>query len=123
MKPMPFERFACRTQDSAMATDRLANRNPFRFGTKAETLERLQGLLRDVVIPDFWYFSLGEWRSSPASILETIADRFCGVALAVRSSAVVEDGAVSSMAGAFLSRLQIDSKDRGALTRAVEQVA
>src|SRR5262245_50406987 len=106
-----------------MATDSLADRNSFAFGTKAETLERLQGLLTDAVIPDLWYFPTAQWRASAAAVLETIAKRFGGAMLAIRSSAIVEDGASDSKAGAFESRLKIRGDDRAALARAIDQVA
>ena len=105
-----------------MPTDRAADR-PFTFGTKAETLERLQGLLTAGVIPAFWYFPLAQWRASPEGVLQTIASRFGGVPLAIRSSAIAEDSATRSMAGAFLSKLRIDGGDRAALTHAIDQVA
>lgn len=106
-----------------MHTDAVSDTAAFTFGTKAETLERLRDLPTGAVIPDFWYFSRTQWVSAPTSILATIADRFGDARLAVRSSAIVEDGAAESKAGAFESKLRISAHDPSALTEAIEQVA
>ncbi len=106
-----------------MATDSSADRDSFRFGTKAETLERMQGLLAEAVIPDFYYFTAAHWRSSAASVLESIAERFRGAMLAIRSSAIIEDGARDSKAGAFVTKLRIRGDDRPAIVKAIGQVA
>ena len=105
-----------------MATDILASPTLFRFGTKAETLEHLRGVLTDAVIPDFFHFSRAEWSSSAAAVLDQIVERFGRGALAIRSSAISEDSAQESNAGAFLSRLRIDASDRSAVDAAIDDV-
>jgi hypothetical protein len=94
----------------------------FVFGTKAETLERLQPFIKTATIPGFFYFPAAIWRSSPDSILQAITKRLGPGQLAVRSSALAEDGSDRSMAGAFLSRLNVKGSDRSALTQAIDQV-
>jgi glutamine kinase len=105
-----------------MRTEAVSDREGFTFGTKAETLERLRGRLVGAVIPDFWYFSRAQWVSDSAAIFTTIAERFGDATLAIRSSAIVEDGATESKAGAFESKLRIDARDRAALAVAIAQV-
>src|SRR5262249_36632211 len=118
----PPVRCPCRKRRRAMSTDPLATRGAFRFGTKAETLEQLQGVLTEASIPDFCYFSRAEWRSSATTVLQTIKERFGSAMLAVRSSAITEDDARESKAGAFLSRLRVGSHDRSAVTGAIDDV-
>lgn len=94
----------------------------FEFGTKAETLERLQPLVTGVTIPELFYFSVGAWRASRDQILDTIGQRFRGRRLALRSSALIEDGEDHSMAGAFLSMLGVDGGNRSELIAAIESI-
>ena len=54
--------------------------------------------------------------------MNNIQERFGTTSLAVRSSALAEDGAKSSMAGAFLSKLDVDCGSRLKLEEAVNQV-
>ncbi|PWT75144.1 MAG: pyruvate, phosphate dikinase [Proteobacteria bacterium] len=105
-----------------MATDPLVDSGSFRFGTKAETLEQLQSRLTEAIIPAFHYFSKAQWHASPAAVLDTIAERFGTAMLAVRSSAILEDGAKESMAGAFLSKLRIAGSDSSAIAKAIHDV-
>jgi len=97
-------------------------REPFRFGTKAETLARLRPLLRGARILDLDWFSVRDWRQDNAALLTRIAERFGQCELVVRSSAHGEDGAERSMAGAYHSCLRVDGVDRIAVKRAVEEV-
>jgi len=92
------------------------------FGTKAETLERLKKLVRKSWIPDLYYFSVAEWEQSPQTILEALKTHFDGRRLAVRSSAFNEDGAIQSLAGAFQSCLNVDTRNEDALRKAVLKV-
>lgn len=94
----------------------------FHFGTKAETLDRLQGVVKEAAIPRLDYFSAEAWSASPETVLESIEDRFGDAMLAVRSSALIEDGAEHSMAGAFQSKLKVRGGDKVALRQAIDQV-
>lgn len=60
---------------------------------------------------------------SKNKVLNTIHERFGNKLLVVRSSALVEDSAESSMAGAFLSKLNVDGSNRSDVEAAVEQVS
>ena len=46
---------------------------PFAFGAKAETLVRVAPLLNLFEIPKSLHFTLADWQSNPASLLENLA--------------------------------------------------
>jgi len=96
--------------------------NPFQFGTKAETLERLQGLVESAEILPLYYFTVGDWSVLHNEILQKIDKCFSGAIVAIRSSALAEDTAENSMAGAFFSKLNVDSSNRTVLKTAIDQV-
>lgn len=95
----------------------------FVLGTKAETLERLRPMVRHCVIGPSVAFEVGAWRSDAAAVIEKIravlGDR---TALAVRSSARVEDRWDATQAGKFLSVLNVLPGQPEALRRAIESV-
>ncbi|MBM3505700.1 MAG: pyruvate, phosphate dikinase [Alphaproteobacteria bacterium] len=93
----------------------------FCFGTKAETLERLHGLVPGVVLCDQEYFSVETWRRDEAWLIPAIIRRFPNLPLAVRSSSRSEDGLVESRAGAFDSVLGVECSP-SAIRSAVERV-
>lgn len=95
----------------------------FRFGTKAETLEHLRPLIAEAVIPESVCFAVREWKTSRAAILRRIQKTFGAVTLAVRSSALGEDAAGQSLAGAFMTRLGVDGADAVVLGQAIDGVA
>jgi len=88
-------------------------------GTKAETLAFLAEL--GYHVPSVYYFTVAQWNTAPKQIVDKIADKYNGL-LAVRSSALAEDTAGSSMAGAFYSILNIDSTQEPIIYKAVEDV-
>ncbi|MBU1610220.1 MAG: pyruvate, phosphate dikinase [Proteobacteria bacterium] len=92
------------------------------FGTKAETLQALQGY--DFIIADLFYFTVARWRSEPAAILDEVEARFGSGSgkVIVRSSSQAEDGGGNSMAGAFESILDVDSRQRPRLEEAISLV-
>lgn len=102
-----------------MKTEALA---PFNFGTKAETLQALAPLVTRAVVPDLFHFQVGDWRRDQRAIVARVAAKFGAAPVAVRSSAIAEDGALSSQAGAFESRLHVRCDDEAALVHAVEEV-
>jgi glutamine kinase len=95
----------------------------FKFGSKAETLARLQGQLTHSSVPEFECFSWAEWKTDPEDILQRIEASFPeGCAIIVRSSAFNEDGEIYAQAGIFLSVPHVDPTDREAVREAVDNV-
>lgn len=101
--------------------DLVTPKSKFEFGTKAETLHRLSGQLQRGSVLPCYYFSMRQWRSSFAEVINTIEKNFTCENLIVRSSAIIEDGGQSSMAGAFVSKLGI-KRTRDKITDAVNEV-
>jgi len=91
------------------------------FKTKAETLEALAPLLRKGrVLPEV-RFSVGDWRSDAAGVLAALTAAPWGSGrVIVRSSARVEDGAMSSQAGKYDSVLGVVGS--AAVAQAIERV-
>ena len=79
-----------------------SKRPPVRFGTKAETLERLAPLLQSGRVLPQARFTVGDWRRNRDEVLNALerAD-WEGRALIVRSSAIAEDLAGASQAGRY----------------------
>ena len=96
-------------------------RGAFRFGSKAETLARLADILPSGRLCDQVYFSSGEWEADRQVVLTRVIERFAGLDLVVRSSALSEDGALESRAGAYLSCVGVECR-APAIETAVDQV-
>ncbi len=93
----------------------------FRFGTKAETLTQLAGVLRSAVVLPLDYFTVGEWESDQDAVLDRVqAHAWARDSLIVRSSSLDEDNETASNAGHFLSRAHVSGRTE--LRAAVEQV-
>jgi hypothetical protein len=100
----------------------IKDHSQFNFGTKSETLIQLQPLLTQAKILPIFYFSECDWHSDSHHILTSISSFSPENNVIIRSSAKNEDGHESSMAGAFLSCLNISVKDKTGLKSAIEQV-
>lgn len=94
----------------------------FILGTKAQTLHRLQRLVKSSRIEDQISFTVAQWQDSADELLAEIEQSFAGQKLVVRSSALSEDGFASANAGAYDSVLNVDGASRSAVTAAVVQV-
>lgn len=94
----------------------------FEFGTKAETLARLQPLVTKARIPAFLYFSVNQWHTETGKILAQVGNLTNGCNVIVRSSAIDEDGKDSAMAGLYESVPSIPGHNHDALRVAVEAV-
>ncbi|MBY0358232.1 MAG: hypothetical protein K2W82_09550 [Candidatus Obscuribacterales bacterium] len=94
----------------------------FSFGTKSETLERLEGKLKEAVVLPQMRFTVAEWQGAQKqSVIKKIEEQgWFKVPLIVRSSASVEDTSSSSQAGRFLSLL--DVKGKSEFENAVDRV-
>ena len=99
-----------------------APRDSVPFGTKSETLKRLQPLVRCSRILPLYFFTAVEWRQDRSSVLGAIGRLEHNGSVIVRSSAKGEDGAASSMAGAFTSCLNVDATSSDEVGAAIDQV-
>lgn len=94
----------------------------FRFGTKAETLERLRGRLVTARILPQYTVSVDDWQQERSGTIDKITEQFSGCRVVVRSSALNEDTEQSSMAGNYQSVLDVPVDDRDALAAAIDSV-
>ncbi len=91
------------------------------LSTKARTLVSLEGGLVSAEVPPSLFFSIADWESGYPDILQRIFKKFSdSISLAVRSSALSEDTAVTSLAGHFTSILDVQGKE--ALKEAINTV-
>jgi phosphohistidine swiveling domain-containing protein len=91
------------------------------FSTKAETLDRLCGVIKSACVLPQVRFQADTWPGVAATVLENV--RIAGwreKPVIVRSSASAEDGAMGSMAGHFKSILNVIGDE--ALRDAVDEV-
>ncbi|MFO1149358.1 MAG: PEP-utilizing enzyme [Alsobacter sp.] len=93
----------------------------FVFGTKAETLARLAGVLTSAQIAPQVSFSVRDWDANRKGIVDHVLAELPPGALAVRSSALSEDGFTESNAGKFDSELHVAFAP-DALAAAVDRV-
>jgi len=92
-----------------------------KFGTKAETLERLEGLLSSAQVLPQYRFTVGDWQTDFATIInEIFKQEWLGESFIVRSSAMREDSLESSLAGQFVSVPEVIGAD--ALRAGIEDV-
>lgn len=94
----------------------------FVLGTKAQTLERLRPMVTRSLIGRQVAFTVADWRAAPEDTLAVVRAVFGDDLLVVRSSALGEDGFLSSGAGRYLSVLDVPSNDGLRVREAVEQV-
>ena len=94
----------------------------FVLGTKAQTLQRLQGMVTRSRIEDQVSFTVTQWQDDARDVLQRINLKFGGCSLVIRSSALSEDGFANSNAGAYTSILNVDSSAPDVLLTAIEQV-
>lgn len=80
-----------------------SSRTEFRFGTKAQTLDRLAGRLSTALLCDQMIITVDDWARDSPGTMDRILACFAGRDLVVRSSSDAEDHAQSSNAGAFES--------------------
>ncbi len=94
----------------------------FVLGTKAETLARLEPLVRYSHIGRQVSFTTASWKKDDKLILKDILSQFGNTRLIVRSSSKGEDNWQFSNAGGFESLLNIDGADAIQLSKSIETV-
>lgn len=92
------------------------------LSTKANTLMRLNKLLRKSKIEELFAFSIDEWETRKEEILNKISDNFGPEKIVVRSSATNEDVKDNSMAGYYESVLNVNSKNIEEISDAISKV-
>ena len=92
------------------------------MSTKAQTLKSLFGKLKHAKICEGFICTVDEWKSSKDRIIRDIQTQFINEILIIRSSALNEDGLYASMAGAFDSVKNINSKDTVRLISGIDHV-
>lgn len=90
-----------------------------RFSTKAQTLASLQDTLQSARIAPLWSFSVADWLADKNSCLSDVRKNLGASPWIVRSSCRQEDSQSASLAGAFLSLLNVGPDE---LDGAIEQV-
>ncbi len=100
------------------------DRTAFHFGTKAETLTHLRAYNTRFYVPPFIYFTHAEWDDNRQTVLDKIQEAFPGKnqTVAVRSSAIKEDGSGHTHAGAYDSILNVPISDIAGLANSIEKV-
>ena len=106
---------------AAPTTDRPALSRTL-FNSKARTLAHIRPLVQRAEVLDQVRFTFEEWVNGPEGILTSVVSRFKGSPVVVRSSAHAEDGSNESLAGHFLSVLDVPADDGNRLREAVEEV-
>ena len=92
-----------------------------RFQTKAKTLSIVEKKLKSAKIPKYYYFKVQKYFRNKKNILSFICKKFTNK-VAIRSSTLVEDSKNQSMAGYFLSELNVSTKNKKVLQDKIEKV-
>jgi len=96
--------------------------------TKAQTLANLRTVVDQFTVPHLHFFTVEDWRESQEIVIESIdrsfyeLDRNSEIRLAVRSSAIDEDGKHDAKAGEYDSVLNVPLNDPGSLVSAIDEV-
>ena len=94
----------------------------FVIKTKAKTLARLKPMLKQSVISDQVSFTVNEWHENSEAMIKMVQTKFKPHPVIIRSSALAEDQLGQSMAGAFESVLNVDSKSVSELSQNINTV-
>lgn len=94
----------------------------FKFGTKAETLKKLENTLEFSTVLPQYSFVVRDYEEDDAAVIEAIQQSFKSESLVIRSSALNEDTHNSSMAGNYESILHIKTADKKDIARGIDLV-
>ena len=91
------------------------------FGTKAETLQKLESKLSSATVPSLKIFTFEHWEVDSDGVYDKIKNTFPEQLLALRSSALSEDGFKDSNANTFMSALNINVDNKAKLNQLFHQ--
>tara|TARA_B110000211_G_scaffold30180_1_gene30634 strand:+ start:1304 stop:4369 length:3066 start_codon:yes stop_codon:yes gene_type:complete len=94
----------------------------FKFGTKAETLKKLEDKLQYSKVLEQYKFTIKDYENNPNLIINNIQSSLHSEKLVIRSSALNEDTHSSSMAGNYESILNVITLDKSSISYAIDQV-
>lgn len=94
----------------------------FVLGTKAQSLARLEPLVRASRIGASVSFTVGQWLAEGAACVRAVQQAFAPHRVVVRSSAIGEDGFADSSAGRYTSVLGVEASRAEQLAEAVAEV-
>ena len=94
----------------------------FKFGTKAETLKKLENKLQHSKVLEQFKFTVKDYENNPEQVLKKIQSSLHSEKLVIRSSALNEDTHSSSMAGNYESVLNVITKDKNSISNAISLV-
>ena len=89
------------------------------FSSKAKTLQSLEGVVKSAKIANLIIFKVSEFNLDKDNLIKRILKNLKCESFIVRSSAIGEDGATCSNAGAFLS---VPNVDRTSLKESIQKV-
>ena len=97
--------------------------NFFDKKSKADVIETLKNEKIKFNIPETISFTLNDWKKSKKIILKKIKSIFYkNKKLAIRSSSQSEDGSSESMAGKFVSHLNVPTNNKKKILKAINSV-
>ena len=94
----------------------------FVLGTKAESLNRLQPMVKKSKIGKSFFFNIDRWNKEKNLIIENIQKDFKNKKIVIRSSSSIEDSFQQSSAGKFKSFINIDSNNSKLVKKNIDLV-
>jgi len=117
-----FNAVACEVNGAWAELDAPQDLARFILGTKAESLERLQPVVRKGCIDKLVVFTHDEWQRNPGAVVERLQGAFRDARVIVRSTAASEDAWSCSLAGKHKSVSSVRAADAEGLRLAVREV-
>lgn len=94
----------------------------FILGTKSQTLNNLKKIIKHSRIEDQVSFCVKDWNNNSNLLIKKIQKNLGKKSLIIRSSALSEDGFLSSSAGKYTSILNVDASNPNALKKSINTV-